>query len=287
MIKLSLPGFFEKHKYVMSFLEYYNNHRAFFYNDRIIDSFYGTDYRLIWLGGRSVYPLDLYDIEDLFADLEPYPEIKIRHTFTNCLITEPIVKDYMCNLFVKKYIRPQDEVIINHPLLLKHFKKEYPKIPIVYSTTLDIKNIDKVNKITETNMYVVNYNYNNDKEYLQQLQHPNNIELICAEPCIPNCPNRTKHYTSISKDVLNISFDDDDIIECPFKADMHTFNELMQLPHAITNERLKELEKQGFENYKISGRSIKVPQWLDTILYYLALPKYIDFIREQLLNEWW
>lgn len=287
MIKLSLPGFFEKHKYVIKFLEYYNEHRSYFYTDRIIDSFYGTDFRLIWLGGRSTYPMDLYDIEELFNDLEPYPRIKIRHTFTNCLITPQIVNDYMCNSFVKKYIRPQDEVIINHPLLIEHFRKNYPDIPIIYSTTLGIKDIDKINKITQTNMYVVNYNYNNDNAYLDKLQYPNRVELICAEPCISNCPNRMIHYKSISKDVLNIEFTNDDIVECPFGADHFTFNEVMQQPHAITNERLKELEQKGFINYKISGRTIRLPQWLDTILYYLALPKYIDFIREQLLNQWW
>ena len=61
----------------------------------------------------------------------------------------------------------------------------------------------------------------------------------------------------------------------------------MKLPHAISNDRVIELNKNGFHNFKISGRNDPPPKWLESILYYLALPEYRDQIRQRLLMDWW
>ena len=285
MIKLSIPGLFDNYPTLMQILQEYYENRNLFYDDRIIDSFYGTENSLIWRGGRTLHVIYPYNLDDIYKSLEQFPEIKVRHTFTNCLINEQIINDYSCNNFVKRYIRPQDEVILNHPLLIKHFQDNYPNIPIIYSTTLDIKDIDKVNELTKNHIYVLNYNYNNDKQYLAKLEHPNNIEIICAEPCLYNCSMRAQHYKTISKETLAIPLDKEDIEFCPFIKNPITFYEIMQRPHAITNERLKELEKQGFEYYKISGRGIYPVQLINVLLYYLAQPQYIDHIREKILRR--
>ena len=283
MIKFSLPGFFENYPTLIQFYDYYKQHPDHFYDDRIIDSFYGADESLIWRGGRNIIAPYRNNLDKLFESRKDFPNVKIRHTFTNCLITEQILNDYLCNQFISKYIEPGDEVILNHPLLIQYFKEHYPTIPIIYSTTLDINDIDKINKITETNLYVINYNYNNDDEYLSKLKHPENVELICSEPCKENCPVRKNHYLTISKEILNISLNEDDLPGCPYICSQLTFYEIMQRKHAITNERLKELEKHGFQYYKISGRGIPPYLWIDTMLYYLAKPEYIDYIREVLL----
>lgn len=286
MIKLSLPGFFCKLKYVDMFLNYYYQYPEFFYTDRMIDSFYDADRRLLWQGGRIPQvenDTSMFDVLDVF---ENYP-VKLRHTFTNCLITdEYLTHDYFCNHFVKKFIRPQDEVIINSPLLIEHFKINYPDIPIIYSTTLNIKDTDKINDISKTNIYVLNYNYNNNQEYLNKLEHKNNIEILCAEPCQPNCPNRMEHYTHISKQVM---WQEYKRYSCPMcqNGEEATFFEVMSLPHAITLKRLKELELQNFQYFKVSGRTLKVPQWLYTILYYVTLPEYLDMVYQDLLTKMW
>lgn len=285
MIKLSLPGFYSKFKFVKIFLNYYFSYPDFFYKDRVIDSFYDADQNLIWRGGRN--PI----IDELPGDILPFfnelqQPIKLRHVFTNCLLDENMVNDYTCNHFVQNFIRENDEVILNHPLLIEHFKKNYPHIPIIYSTTLDIKDIDKVNEISKNNIYVMNYNFNNNPEYIKQLQHKENIEILCAEPCNPNCPQRMKHYHAISKAVL---YDNEEIdqFECPFGAEERSFFELMTLPHAITNTTLLQMEQEGFQYFKISGRSLLVPQWLYTILYYLTLPQYLPLVYQDLLCKMW
>lgn len=224
------------------------------------------------------------EILDFFNN---YPSIQLRHVFTNCLIDENLVNDYLCNHFVKNFIRPQDKVILNHPLLIEHFKQNYPQIPIIYSTTIGIIDSQQINDITKHNLYVVNYNYNNNDMYLANLAHPENIELICAEPCHPLCQYRKQHYLGISQSILLQPLSKGGITECPFGNEQLTFSELMTLPHAISNERLVQLSQKGFNNFKISGRSLMVPNWLETILYYIALPEKRDYIRQKLLTEWW
>lgn len=283
--KFSLPGFIEKHDLVMLFLNYYREHKEYFYEDRIIDSFYGADPRLIWRGGRDI-PVQKNQptMQEIIDNFSQFNRIKLRHVFTNCLITEQICNDYLCNQFVKRYIRLQDEVIINHPLLIEHFKQNYPHIPIIYSTTIGITDIDKINDLTKNNIYVMNYNYNNNETYIKSLKHPEHIEILCAEPCIPNCPNRMKHYTAISKGILDVKLTPNDITSCPFKSEGNIFSKIMQLPHAITNKRINELSEMGFEYFKISGRTIRLPQWIETIVYYLVKPEYCNLVYETLID---
>jgi hypothetical protein len=69
----------------------------------------------------------------------------------------------------------------------------------VNSTTLGITDIDQVNNISKNEIYVLYYGKNNDNNYLKSLKYPENIEILCAETCIPNCPYRSKHYEAISK----------------------------------------------------------------------------------------
>lgn len=287
MLKFSIPGFYHYFDAVKSFIVYKFEHPEQFYQDRMIDSSYDSCKPMLWNGGRLPAPMFNVDIQQIHEFFKDFPEIKLRHVFTNCLLNEELVKDYTCNKFVANWIRPQDEVIINHPALIQHFKEKYPHIPIIYSTTLNITDPSQINEITKTNIYVLNYNYNNDNRYLAQLEHKENIEMICAEPCTPKCPNRLKHYESISRGYLYEEPSPNDIIACPYGSDKLLFCQLMNHPTAITNKRLQELDTQGFQYFKISGRTIALPQWLETMIYYFVIPEYHDVVRQTLLNQWW
>ena len=105
---------------------------------------------------------------------------------------------------------------------------------------------------------------------------------------MPNCPYRMEHYRIISKAVLLDSSEIDNF-QCPLNPNNEytTFFHNMALPTAITNTRIKELEQQGFQYFKISGRTLRIPQWLYTLLYYLAIPEYLPIIYQELLDQWW
>lgn len=288
MLKFSIPGYFSKYKYIFHFLDYYFNNPQFFYKDRTIDSLYDSPTGLIWNGGRMP---NCDGVENnqfmgmILNELENYPTVKLRHTFTNCLITQELTYDYMCNHFVKTCIRPQDSVILNSQALIDYFNKTYPNIPIIYSTTLGITDIDTVNELTKNNIYVMNYNYNYDDTYIDQLKYPENIEVLGGEPCVPNCLHRQAHYLQMSKSILHIN-DSNGIYSCFYNTD--TYDEFIKREIAsLTNERIEQLTKKGIQYFKISGRGNNAPAWIDIILYYLTLPQYKDQVFKELIYRFW
>lgn len=184
-------------------------------------------------------------------------------------------------------MRPQDGVIIANYALDEHFKTHYPDIERIYSTTLDIKDIELVNKLTENNIYVMNYTYNNNNEYISKLKHPENIEVLCADTCIFNCPRRKWHYENTSRVVL--------FNEEPYHCTEHKCNGELQdpfalmlnMPQTITNQRVDELANMGIQNFKITGREVKTPLLLEYILYYLAKPEFFGTIKRYFYLKWW
>lgn len=232
-------------------------------------------------------------MEDILNNFTEFPNIKLRHNFTNQLLDDDsLIHDYRCNQFVKKYIRPQDEIVVNHPKLIEHLKTNYPQIPLIYSTTLEVTDIDKVNEITKNNIYVLSYTKNSDVEYLKKLQHKDNIEILCGETCMDKCPYRTEHQKIISKAILDAQLDLSKMQEiiCPTAKEHGApffIDDILKREHAITNEKMDQLMDMGFSQFKIVGRSFPVPMWLDILFYYLVLPEYREKLKQKFLIRWW
>ena len=288
--KFSLPGYYRKFPYITKFLKYYYTHKDQFYDDRIIESVYGSHFDIVWNGGRELVIYKNYiPMIDILKEFDPYP-VELWHVCTNCLITPEVCLDYRSNYFMQHHIREGDKVIINHPLLIEHFKNYYPNIELIYSTTLNLTKPEEMNELTKDHLYCLTYNYNNDNEFLNQLTNKQNVEILCAEPCMFKCPKRKEHQMATSRLSLG-DFETGWFDSCPSvgtgdEPEERMFYDIQHLPHAITNERVEELSKMGFEHFKISGRNISAPNWLEAILYYLAKPEYIDKIRLQLICEW-
>jgi len=151
---------------------------------------------------------------------------------------------------------------------------------------MNITDISRINNMTKDHIYVLNYNYNNQNDYIKRLKHPENIEILCAEPCTPNCPNRVKHYAFISKYVLG-QIPQDQEFPCINKGKYDLRLDFMKLSTAVTSERVDELSEMGINYFKISGRKMHIPNWLDTITYYLVLPEYKEYVFTELLSSWW
>lgn len=286
MIKFSLPDYYSHAPIIFYFLTLQKEHPEYFIPNRVIDSVYGFPANLIWNGGRV--QLDFaFDPSDNYKLIKDYfkHDIHIRHTCTNMLLDERHFNDFLCNYWLTFCERPKDAIILYSDSFAEYIKQTYPKYDIIYSTTRN-DDLDTVNKLSETNLVVLNYNYNQNKEYLQQLQHPENIEVVCAEACIPNCPNRQQHYLSISKHQMFLPLDNTDIVSCPFSRE-HGFNfyDILDFPHAITTEYVDVLYNQyGIQNFKISGRKNNPVAYIEPIIYYLIKPEYQDQIRQHALT---
>lgn len=284
--KFSLGGFYLKHKLLVNFLQYRKENLDKFYPDRIVDSCYDICGDSVWGGGRESFdPIDKVSIQEIVKTFsEQFPEIELRYVFTNNVMPVAALYDYKSNYFLQNIIRPQDKVIVNHPALITHLEINYPTVKYMYSTTMNIKDIDKVNEMTKNHIYVMNYNYNNDNDYLSKLEHKENIEILCAEPCAADCQYRVEHYTNISERFLGWH---NNLFKCPYFNSPATLTDSLSRPNAINNERIEELSEMGFNYFKISGRGLKVPAWIDPIIYYLVLPKYVDAVKELILTNWW
>lgn len=288
MIKFSIPGYCCQQDIVFFFAYLQKNHPEVFIENRYIDSSYDMPPGLIWNGGRvmlsGMSPLDIWDMADEYAELN----IKLRHTCTNNQLQSHHLSDVLCNNWINYTHKKGNAVIVNNNMLGSYIQKYYPNYQLVWSTTRTQDDIESVNALSENDLVVLNYNYNHDNNYINQLTHPKNIEILCAEMCVPNCPHRQDHYTAISRHQLWYRPLVDELHVCPFKReDPHiSFYEGFSLPHNITNEYIDELYNTfGIENFKISGRKQPPHFLIEAICYYLIKPEYRDLVRQDALSS--
>jgi collagenase-like PrtC family protease len=236
---------------------------------------------LPWNGGREIAIDSNCSKEDLFLiqeHIQPLLDynIKIRHTCTNSLIKDEYLNHELCNFYLKLTEQEGNSVIVASPELKEYIKMNFPKYSIINSTTLGITDINIYNQLSKTELTVLDYNYNNNNEYLKQLQHPENIEILCAEACRPNCEKRKDHYLSISRSNL---YQDEPRFFCDYAGIKNFYLNLQKLPHVITNERIEEMVTMGINNFKIAGRTLGGDMMLELLLYYLIKPEYQNITR--------
>lgn len=288
MIKFSLPDYYGHDNIIMFFLLLQEALPNCFQENRIIDSAYGYPDFLSWNGGRTICtnkdPLNCYDIVKNYH--ENFPNFHLRHTCTNLYITPELYNDYQNNLFLieSKYIG--DSIIINNDNFGEYIKQKYPQYSLIYSTTKNIKTIEDYNKYSKNNLVVLNYIHNHNDDILSTLEYPKNIEILCAEECIANCPNRQEHYEVISKE--NMKMPNIPEFKCPYNVSKfpNFYSDILQRPHAITNQYINYLyDTYGIENFKISGRKNNNITYVESIIYYLIKPEYRDSVRQSALMK--
>lgn len=287
MIKFSLPGYYQHQPVVFYFAALKLEHPEYFIEGRTLDSSYDLPAHLIWNGGRVnhhlyVDPSDVWNMANAYHELG----LHLRHTCTNCMLETFHFSDVLCNNWLTYNEQEGDSVIVHDPRLADYIRRRYPKYNIIWSTTRVENGIDEVNRLSEDDMVVLDYKYNHDNTYLTNLKYPENIEVLCGEYCVPDCPRRQAHYESISRHQLWMPFRPEDIITCPYENDKKnfTFYDTLTMPHGITNEYVDELyEKYHIENFKISGRATAGILVLEAACYYLIKPEYRDNVRQQCL----
>ena len=215
MILFSIPDYWGFYALNLALIELMEQQPQKFYDDVKIDSIYGS-FPCIWNGGR--YLTGSTSFENIKATISPFMErgISIRHTFTNCLLEEKHLSDTLCNQICKLTEHPLNGVNISSQLMKDYIEKHYPLFYTMWSTTICTSNLDEINRLSQNNLLVLDYNLNNQWEQLKQLIHPENIEILVCESCLPNCPHRQKHYQNESNNQL---YNGNDVFSCPFGSD--------------------------------------------------------------------
>lgn len=281
MIIFSCPDYYGFFNLNLKLLDLFQEERVKFYDDVIIDSIYGS-FPCIWNGGRFYEGGTSFG--NIVATITPFIErgISLRHTFTNCLLTEEHLNDTLCNKICELTHSSLHGINVNSTLLKKYLEEKYPEFYIMWSTTLCTEDLEQINFLSEKNLLVLDYNLNNNFEFLAKLKHPENIEILVCETCIPNCPNRFDHYQNESERQL---FLHNNFYPCPWRTDQNYYTGgACTFPHYVSIDNIRQnYLPLGINKFKIMGRGRPAIEAIENYVNYLVKPEYKDDIRMQLL----
>lgn len=285
-MKFSLPGFHEFEKLNMWIIDKFNSDRKVFFDSAIIDNIYGSVPNVVWNGGRNG-PLDRMELDDIRNLFKKYQAkgIRLRITFTNCMLVEEHLSDKYANDILHLIDEMRFEITVSSELLEVYIRNKYPNIPIISSTTKCILDIDELNNEVSKDykLVVLDYRKNADESFLKKIKNPRKIELLLNEDCFNTCVQRTRHYRDIS---LNIIMEDklpDTEVYCQGKY--RNLYDSMKQKETIRNIDLYTYYSNfGFENAKIRGRRSDFYDVLESYMYYLIKDEYRDKIRLEILQ---
>ena len=248
-----------------------------------IGSAYGSFPGAIWNGGRTVFGIT--GKSDIEAVLKLYNSrgIPVRFTWTNALIEEKHTYDTYCNLIMKLADNGLNQVLVNTPVLEEYIRKEYPRFPLISSTTKRIVGVDGVLEELKKDYYLVvlDYDLNHNEEALKVLEpYASRLEILVNEVCFPNCPKRSEHYLQQSK--LQLEYDINTGFPCPNNTRERKFEECTKRPSFISNEEIQNYIDRGYVNFKIVGRGMPLEFVKESYLYFLVKDEHREFIRTKI-----
>lgn len=289
--KFHLPDFTRNFALNMAMLKLIAARPELFRQGVEIASVYGEFPPSLWNGGRTVGgKCDRPFMKEVLKRFNAQG-VPCRFTYTNPEITEKDLSDSHCNLSLKFADNGKNEVIVFSPLLEEYIRQKYPSFKITSSTCKQIETIEGVNAelAKDYNLVVLDYNWNNRFDELEKINDKSRCELLVNACCIPKCPRRGEHYRTIAKNqreylrCMNMGEKCRQIqFECPYMN--RTIFEIKDYSTHITPDDIWEKYiPQGFENFKIEGRSSHMFNLIETYLYYMAKPECRDEARFTLL----
>lgn len=294
MIKFHIPGFAEFADANLRLLQMMKQEPDLFYPNVEVDSAYGIAGPSIWAGGRICAGTPLCTAEDLQGMISAYNSegVAVRYTFTNSLLEESDLSDRYSNKCMRLANNGKNDVLVCSDVLEDYLRKQYPEYRYIASTTKCVRDIDKINDMTEKyDLVVLDWRDNHDASLLEGIKNKSKIELLVNECCGPNCPRREEHYKAVSKDNLGFSTKNHAKFQsgnngepgCPYQYP-GLANTLRSNPATITAQDIYTVyAPMGFENFKIEGRGLGLKWAILSYMYYLVKPEHwIRFLEVML-----
>ncbi len=281
-INYTLPDFTVGLKRNLVFAQLMRDCPQFFFDDVRIQSVYGCFPGCIVNGGRAFVrePYSARQIEATFEALDGQG-IAARLTFTNMLVEERHLEDPYFNLILDAAADHGAGVIVCSDLVDAYVRARHPRMERTLSTTREILDAAELNRaLEEFDLVVLNYNKNKDLAFLDQVEHPERLEVMANELCNPGCPHRNEHYLHNSRDQLAGTVTE--FRRCDLSG-KDFFKLAPTSPTILTNDDVRTLhERYGVPRFKIVGRGVAPDVNLESYLYYLVRPEHRAGLREAL-----
>ena len=280
-IVYSLPDFYNYYDLNLNLVHLMETLPGYFRDNVKIGSVYGTFPGCIWNGGRVQF--GGCSLENMQATIAGYNQkgISVRFTFTNRQITGRHFFDYYGNTILQVAENGLNGVNTSVDAFANYIKMNYPAYYLINSTTRKIKDVEEINELSKDTLTVPPYTMNNT-DAITKFTHPENIELLCCETCIDNCPNRSHHYDTLSTAQL---LRPTEPFKCPHGCELYYYYETIPTrKHYISPETIEEhYLPLGIHQFKISGRNDSFVHVIERYVTFLAKPEYKDAVRNHLL----
>ena len=281
-IDYTLPDFTVGLKRNLVFAQLMRDCPQFFFDDVRIQSVYGCFPGCVVNGGRAFVrePYSARQIEATFEALDGQG-IAARLTFTNMLVEERHLEDPYFNLILDVAADHGAGVIVYSDLVDAYVRARHPRMERTLSTTREILDAAELNRALEAfDLVVLNYNKNKDLAFLDQVEHPERLEVMANELCNPGCPHRNEHYLHNSRDQLAGTVTE--FRRCDLSG-KDFFKLAPTSPTILTNDDVRTLHgRYGVPRFKIVGRGVAPDVNLESYLYYLVRPEHRAGLREAL-----
>ena len=295
-INFHIPDFINHCRLNLLLLTLMQQHPEYFRDGVKIASVFGAFPPSLWNGGRNT--VGVVDDEIIKQVTKAFNSrgIPLRFTFTNPLVEEKHLGDPFCNKVMRMCDNGLNEVIVLSPILEEYIRKNYPSYKITSSTCKEIRNADELSAELEKDYHyvVLDYNWNNNFEFLETLPHKEKCELLINACCVPNCPRRGEHYRSIGETQIKYA----EYMKTPpmmrkpthfedFKCQsmLRHIYQITELPTHISPDAIVEkYVPMGFNQFKIEGRTVPDIALAENYIYYMIKPEYKDTARLELLG---
>ncbi|MCR5283457.1 MAG: hypothetical protein K6E18_08810 [Lachnospiraceae bacterium] len=279
-VSFYLPGFFDRMHMQLAWIMLMEKYPEFFCDNVRIGALYDAFPGSLWNGGRCVLgQCDRQEAEYVISEFDERG-IPLRFTFTNSLLEEEHLGDPFCNFCLEQIASPKrktvHEVLVNSPLLEAYIRTYYPAIPLISSTTKQIRSITKLEgELEKDYRLVVGYKALNTGDQLLQIapEKRGKLEVLADSFCMDDCPRSKQHYEEVARAQLE-GREPGPLAGGACRAINRDFYEFMENETFITRERLYgQLVPAGFLHIKLDGRTFTDADVIESYLYYMTKPE--------------
>ena len=175
-----------------------------FYDNVNIKAIFGMFPFSIWNGGG--YSFGIYDYDDVYQTYEFYEELNIplQFTLTNPCFKESDLYDTKSNYVINLFHKKENMVLVSTDLMETYIKDTYPKYKICRSIINTKEDYDFNSALNKYYNIVLPRRHNNNLDILNSISEDkrSHVEILCNDPCPPDCSHMYNHYELYGKAVL-------------------------------------------------------------------------------------